>query len=168
MRATLGDVARHLHAHAAAVGPGQHAVMHLEPALHRRREHFDGLVGEAATAAGQQLVVAAGLGAEHTAVGAVGEQQLQAVVGVGRDRNGVVQAFEHRHEAFVRGGQRLADALGLGDVGHGGHPADLVAVGVQQRRHVHAGGEARAVAALGLTSRPLLGVLPDISTSSVC
>lgn len=157
--AALGDVARHLHAHAAAVGPGQHAVMHLEPALHRRREDFHGFIREAAAAAGQQLVVAAGLGAEHAAVGAVGEQQLQAVVGVGGDRDGVVQAFQHRHEALVRGGQGLADALGLGDVGHRRHPADLVAVGVQQRRHVHARREARAVAALGLDFQAAAGRL---------
>ena len=168
MRATLGDVARHLHAHAAAVGPGQHAVMHLEPALHRRREHFDGFVGEAATAAGQQFVMAAGLGAEHAAVGAVGEQQLQAVVGVGRDRDGVVRAFEHRHEAFVRGGQRLADALGLGDVGHGGHPADLVAVGSSSGDTYMRAVKREPSRRWASTSRPLLGVLPDISTSSVC
>lgn len=111
MDAALGDVARYLHAHAAAVGPGQHAVVHLEPALHRGGEHLHRLVGEAAAPAGQQLVVAAGLGAEHAPVGAVGEQQFQSVVGVGGDRDGVVQAFEHGHEAFVRGGQGLADAL---------------------------------------------------------
>ncbi|KAG1243909.1 hypothetical protein G6F65_022114 [Rhizopus arrhizus] len=101
-----------------------------------------------AAAAGQQFVVAARLRAEHAAVGAVGEQQFQAVMGVGRHRNGVVQAFQHRHEALVRGGERLADALGFGDVRHGRHPADLVAVGVQQRGHIHAGGEARTIAAL--------------------
>ncbi|MNQ97353.1 hypothetical protein D3C85_1129970 [compost metagenome] len=59
----------------------------------------------------------------------------------------------------MRGGQGLADALGFGDVRHGRHPADLVAVGVQQGRHVHAGGEARAVAALRLDFQAATGRL---------
>ncbi|MNQ78479.1 hypothetical protein D3C85_933910 [compost metagenome] len=92
--------------------------------------------------------MAARLRAKDAAVGAVGKQQFQAVVRVGGDRDGVVQAFQHRHETFVGGRQGFADALGFGDVGHRRHPADLVAVGVQERRHIHARGKARAVAPL--------------------
>ena len=33
----------------------------------------------------------------------------------------------------------VADAVGLGDVGHRGHPAGLLAVGVDQGRNVQAG-----------------------------
>jgi hypothetical protein len=50
-----------------------------------------------------------------------------------------------------RGRQLVADAVGLGDVGHRGHPAGLLAHGVDQRRHVHARVEQRAVLALDRT-----------------
>ena len=38
-----------------------------------------------------------------------------------------VQAPQHGGEALVRGRELVADALGLGDVGHRGHPAGLLA-----------------------------------------
>ncbi len=41
-----------------------------------------------------------------------------------------------------------ADAVGLGDVGHGGHPPGVLAVGIDQRRDVQAGIKAGAVLAL--------------------
>src|SRR3546814_4522944 len=84
----------------------QHPMVYLEPALHRRCEHLDRFVGKAAAPPGQQFVMPARLGAEYPAIGAVGKQQFQPVVGVGGYRNGVVQAFQHGHETFVRGDRK--------------------------------------------------------------
>ena len=89
--------------------------------------------------------MAARIGAEPEAVGAVGEQQLARLHREHRD--GGVEALEHGGEALVRGGELVADALGLGDVGHRGHPAGLLALRVDQRRDVHPGVEHRAVLA---------------------
>src|SRR3989475_8406996 len=44
--------------------------------------------------------------------------------------------LQHDGEALVGGGQLLADAVGLGDVGHGRHPARVLAMGVDQRRDI--------------------------------
>ncbi len=89
--------------------------------------------------------MAAGIGAEPQPVGAVGEQQLALRHRQHRHRR--VQPFQHGGEALVRGRQLVADALGLGDVGHRGHPAGLLAARVDQRRDVHARVEQRAVLA---------------------
>src|SRR3546814_4382491 len=69
----------------------------------------------------------------------------------------MVQAVEYRHEALVSGGQCLAYAFRLGDVGHGCHPADLLAVRVAQRRDVHACGETGTIAALSLDFQSAAG-----------
>ncbi len=64
--------------------------------------------------------MAAGLRAEHAPVGAVGEQQFQPVVGVGRDRDGVVQASStvmKRSCAAVRASRmRLGSVMSVIDV----------------------------------------------------
>jgi hypothetical protein len=92
-----------------------------------------------------QLQVALGFPAEQLPVVAVGEQQFGLVRG--QHRHSRVQAFQHRREAVVRGGEFLAGALRLGDVRHRAHPARMAATAVDQRRHVHAGEEAAAVTA---------------------
>ena len=85
------------------------------------------------------------VGAEPQAVGAVGEQQFALRHRQHRHRR--VQPFQHGGEALVRGRKLVADALGLGDVGHRGHPAGLLAARVDQRRDIHARVEQRAVLA---------------------
>ena len=61
----------------------------------------------------------------------------------------------------MRSGQLFTDAIGLGNVGHRGHPAELLAVFGQQRRKIHACVEQRAVAPYDLqleaTGRRLAG-----------
>ena len=103
-----------------------------------------GVVGRAA--AHQQLQVAGAGGAEPVAVHAVGEQQFLAAQWRHRDRG--VQRLQHGGEALVGGGELQAHAVGLGDVGHRGHPAGVLAQGVDQRRHVQPGVEGAAVLAL--------------------
>ncbi len=83
------------------------------------------------------------LGAEPEPVRAVREQQLALLHREHRHRS--VEAFEDGREALVRGGELVADPLGFGDVRHRRHPAGLLALRVDQRRHVHARVEDRAV-----------------------
>ena len=66
----------------------------------------------------------------------VGKQQLIAAQWRHGDR--CVQRLKHRGEALVRGRQLFADAVGLCDVGHGGHPAGLYAFGIDKRRDIQA------------------------------
>jgi hypothetical protein len=113
----------------------RHAVDHLLGIGHE--------LGRAAFAGKQRM--AAGIGAEPQPVRTVGEQQFALRHRQHRHRR--VQAFEHGGEALVRSRQLVADALGLGDVGHRGHPAGLLAARVDQRRDVHARVEQRAVLA---------------------
>ena len=164
-----GDVGGDQHLRQAAVGPLQVARAHVEPLLQRcdedlarvragfgellRRQagqavdHVLGVgqvVAQSSEVAGEQRM-AAGVGAEPQPVRAVGEQQFALRHRQHRHRR--VQAFQHGGEALVRGRQLVADALGLGDVGHRGHPAGLLAARVDQRRDVHARVEQRAVLA---------------------
>ena len=83
------------------------------------------------------------IGAEPQAVRSVGEQQLALLDRQHRDR--CLQAFEHGGEALVRGRELVADPLGLGDVGHRGHPSGLLATRIDQGRDVHPGVEQCAV-----------------------
>mmetsp|Transcript_4945 Transcript_4945/g.17891 ORF Transcript_4945/g.17891 Transcript_4945/m.17891 type:complete len:651 (+) Transcript_4945:3243-5195(+) len=169
------DVGGDQHLGQPPVGPLQVAGAHVEP--HRQRLHVHlarvgsdvgqrlgrqarvvvhlvGAVGQAASAGGadqlaaRQQCVAGGVGTEPEPVAAVGEQQLRRLHR--QHGHGGVQAFEHRGEAFVRGGELVAHPLGLGDVGHRGHPACLLALGVDQGRHIDAGIEEAAVLALDL------------------
>ena len=78
--------------------------------------------------------------------GEVGEQDLVGAR-VGHEHRGI-QAVEHRLEALVRGFERGAHTLGLGDVGDRGHPAGLPPGEIDQRRQVEARVEALAVLAL--------------------
>ncbi|CAM3914362.1 hypothetical protein ACAN107058_19800 [Paracidovorax anthurii] len=94
---------------------------------------------------GDELQVAAGLRAEPLAVELVGEEQLLAAQRRHRDRG--IERFQHDGEALVRGGELLAHAVGLGDVGHRGHPAGLLAVGVDEGRDIEARVEQGAVPA---------------------
>ncbi|MDT4839712.1 hypothetical protein FQZ97_735090 [compost metagenome] len=155
----------------SAVDPGQVARAHLEPLAQVRHEDLvvRGLGGgegvDRQAGVGVDVVqafvvrvrrrhaglrhhaqVAHGVGAEPQAVQLVGEQQFFAADGC--HRHGGVERLEHGGEAFVRGGQLLADARRFGDVGHRRHPAGLVAARVDQRRHVQARIEHAAVLAL--------------------
>ena len=163
------DVGRDLHLREVAVDPLDVLAAHLEPLLDAldvdllrvrgaARQRGGGQAGErvdhvdrvgrrlrAVEAAARQLEVAVRANAEQVAVVAVREQQLGFVGGEHRHRG--VEALEHRGEALVRGGEFLARALRLGDVGHRRHPAGLAAGAVDQRRHVQARMEQRAVLA---------------------
>ena len=61
--------------------------------------------------------------------------------------NGRIQAVDDGDETLMRPLQFDAHPFGLGDVVHRGHPADLLAVGVDERREVEADIETLAVLA---------------------
>ncbi|MDT4857534.1 hypothetical protein FQZ97_919600 [compost metagenome] len=149
------DVAGNHHLRQAPVDPGEVARAHLQPAVEFFHEHLGifgagvgqrvgGHAGEgidcvAVVRAGRglgarqidQVPVALASCAEPQAVHLVGEQHF--VAAQRRHRHGRVQAFQHGGEALIGRREFLANALGLGDVGHRGHPAGLVALGIDQR-----------------------------------
>ena len=143
----IADVGGDLQPCGAAVDPADFARAHVEPALERLVVGFAGACSVRREGL-LQASVAEGVGAVQRAVTAVCEQQLARLVrgARGDDGDGVVERLQHGREALVRRLELLADALGLGDVRHRDHPAQLLAVVGQERRAVHARIEQRAVA----------------------
>src|SRR5690606_24906398 len=99
--ASFGNIARYLHAHSSSVGPRKNAVMDFEPALSRRRENFNTVIGETPETSAKQFSMSASLGTEKASIGPIGEQKLQSFRRIGDDRDRIVQAFQHGHESFV-------------------------------------------------------------------
>ena len=76
---------------------------------------------------------------EPLAVGFVGEQEFIAAQRGYRNRG--LQRLQNSGEAAVRAREFLADAVGLGDVRHGGDPAGLCAKGVVEDLANHQPGQ---------------------------
>ena len=169
--AAWGDVGGNHHLGQAPIDPGQVTGAHFQPLVQRRHKGFSvfrlrggqGVCRQACQAIDgieriacrqgcgyaclrNQAQVARDLSAKPGAVKPVGKQQFFAAQGCDRYRS--IQPFKYGGKTLVRGGQFLANAFGLGDVGHGGHPAGLLAVWINQRRHIHAGIKNLAVLAL--------------------
>ena len=104
-----------------------------------------GVRGRAAGGGEQGRIAAHGIEAVDVLEGAVGEQDL-AGLRIGHV-HGRIQAVDDGDETLMRPLQFDAHPFRLGDVVHRGHPADLLAVGVDERREVEADIETLAVLA---------------------
>ena len=145
-----GDVGRYHQLRQPTIGPFQITRAHFHPALAMLQIDFC-IVATAGKQPGWQrgFLWLAGRLLQHVhmgvclvfakplAVAAVGKQQF---FGAQRgDRDGGVDGVQHAGKTFLRGLQLASNALGFGDVGHGRHPAVVLAVGAQQGRQIHAG-----------------------------
>ena len=143
------DVGGDLQPHGAPVDPSDLAHPHVVPAAADRVLHLARLL---ATRAGGQLRrkprMTGRIRSESFSIGAVCKKQLRVRDLAGHHRHHIIERLQHRREAIVCSGKCVADPARLGDVGHRGHPADLHAGVVDQRRHVHASIEATAVGSL--------------------
>src|SRR5574343_119808 len=174
----VGDVGRHLNAHGAAVHPADGTFVQVVPVAGQGVLDFAvvDFAGELVTAeqarvaqigvrrratrGGDQFAVAAdGIEAVDVLESAIGKEDFAGfrISNVNR----LVEAVEYRGEAFVRPFQFNPYPLGFGDVVHRSHPADLLAVGVDQWREIEADVEALAILAhdahLETTGRRLAG-----------